>query len=98
MYDELEVLIAATAIHYANETKVATNDGDRLHVLSECYAFTRALRYSNADKRKLSQTEVNDLLENKIGANFWEIKEQNLNVLIDKLASTYGLSAVKDQL
>jgi len=98
IHQEFEVLIAATAIHYANETKAATNDGDRLHVLSECYAFTRALRYSNMNNRKLTQAEVDDLLENKIGSNFWKIKEQNLNLLIDKLASTYELEAVKDQL
>lgn len=98
IYDELEVLIAATAIHYANETKAATVDGDRLHVLSECFAFVRALRFSNMNKRKLSQADVDDLLNNKIGSNFWTTTESNLNLLIDKLSSTYGLDAVKNQL
>ena len=98
IYSELEVLIAATAIHYANEAKSATIDGDRLHVLSECYAFTRAFRYSNANKRLLSQTEVDDLLNNKIGNNLWATTETNLNLLIYKLSSTYGLEGVKNQL
>ncbi len=97
IYKEFEVLIAATAIHYANEAKSATVDGDRLHVLSECYAFTRALRYSNANHRKLSQSEVDTLL-GYIGANFWETTKTNLDLLVDKLASTYGLEAVKQQL
>lgn len=97
IYKELEVLIAATAIHYANEAKAATVDGDRLHVLSECYAFTRAFRYSNSNQRKLSQTEVDTLL-GYVGINYWETTKTNLDLLIDKLASTYGLEAVKQQL
>jgi hypothetical protein len=97
IYAELEVLIAATAIHYANEAKAATVDGDRLHVLSECYAFTRAFRYSNTNHRKLSQTEVETLL-GYIGENFWETTETGLNQLIEKLASTYGLESVKNEL
>lgn len=98
IYMEFEKLIAASAIHYANQAKAATVDGDRLHVLSECYAFTRALRYSNIDHMKLSQNEINDLLENKIGNNFWLTTESNLNLLIDKLSSTYNLDSVKNQL
>ena len=97
IYKELEILIAATAIHYANESKAATVDGDRLHVLSECYAFTRSFRYSNATNRKLSQTEVDTLLS-YIGSNFWNTTESDLNLLINKLASTYGLETVKNQL
>ena len=92
-----EQLVAATAIHYANETKIMTNDGDRLHVLSECYAFTRALRYSNPETRKLTQGEVNTLLA-YIGDNYWNTTETNLNLLINKLASTYDLENVKSEL
>ncbi|MEQ8625394.1 MAG: DUF4856 domain-containing protein [Vicingaceae bacterium] len=92
-----EQLVAATAIHYANETKIMTNDGDRLHVLSECYAFTRALRYSNPEVRKLTQSEVDTLL-GYIGDNYWNTTESNLNLLINKLASTYDLESVKSEL
>ncbi|MBL4707451.1 MAG: DUF4856 domain-containing protein [Flavobacteriales bacterium] len=94
---EFEILIAATAIHYANEAKAATVDGDRLHVLSECYAFTRAFRYSNVNTRKLTQTEVDTLLA-YIGTNFWNTTTSNLDFLINKLASTYGLESVKANL
>ena len=94
---EFEILIAATAIHYANEAKAATVDGDRLHVLSECYAFTRAFRYSNVNTRKLTQTEVDTLLA-YIGTNFWNTTTSNLDLLINKLASTYGLESVKANL
>ena len=97
IYNEFEVLIAATAIHYANEAKAATVDGDRLHVLSECYAFTRSFRYSHIDKRGLTQAEI-DVLLGYIGTNFWNTTESNLNLLIDKLATTYQLENVKNQL
>jgi len=92
-----EQLIAATAIHYANETIIKTNNGDRLHVLSECYAFTRALKYSNPEFRKLTQAEVDTLLS-YIGDNYWNTTEPNLKLLINKLASAYGLESVKNEL
>jgi len=95
---EFEVLVAATAIHYANASKQEASDAERMHLLSECYAFTQALRYSNALHRKINHTEVDDLLKSKIGYNLWLTTKADLNLLIDQLASTYGLIEVKNEL
>jgi hypothetical protein len=89
-------LAAASAIHYANEAKATTDQGDLLHVLSECYAFTRALRYANPNQRELSPTEVETLLTNTFNDNLWLVKASDLNNLIDALSAAYGLVAWKD--
>ena len=89
-------LAAASAIHYANEAKATTDQGDLLHVLSECYAFTRALRYANPNQRELSPTEVETLLTNTFNGNLWLVKASDLNNLIDALSTAYGLDAWKD--
>lgn len=93
-----EVLIAATTIHYINKGLNAPTDADRMHDLSEGYFFLKALRYSNINTRKLSQAEVNDMLNLDFGNNFWNTTSTGLNAIKSKLSSTYGLTAVKDQL
>jgi hypothetical protein len=98
LYTELEVMIAATAIHYVNQSITLSNTGDRHHALSECYAFVRALRYSNASNRRVSQMEIDNMLENKIGANFYATTESDLNYIKDELARVFDLESVKDQL
>lgn len=98
IYDEFDRVIAATAIHYINDVLTDSNTGDRHHHLSEAYAFIRALRYANIFKRKLSDTEVTELYDTKIGSNFYNTTAADLNFIKDKLSTTYGLDAVKDQL
>lgn len=95
---ELEKVAAATAIHYLNESLSKTDDGDRLHVLSEAYAFVMAIRYTNPDFRKMHPNDVQDILDSDIGMNFWEVTSTGLNNAKDKLADTYGLNDVKDLL
>lgn len=94
----LETLIAATAIHYINESLVELNTGERHHFLSEAYAFTKALRYSNFNHRKLSASVVTDLWQNKIGENLYNSNSSDLLEVKNTLAQTYGLSTIKDQL
>lgn len=94
--DAYEVLAAACAIHYANQAKSSTNQGDILHVLSECYAFTRALRYSNPDNRQLTPAEVETLLTSAFGGNLWTVTTSQLDDLINTLSTTYNLESVKD--
>lgn len=96
--EEFEKIIAATAIHYINESISATNTADALHTLSEAYAFVRALRYANAIHRKIPQTTVEDILQNKIGKNLYLISTSKLNEAKDLLSSIYSLDAVKNQL
>ena len=94
----LEVLIAATTIHYINEGLNSPTDADRMHVLSEGYFFLKALRYSNINNRKLSQAEVNKMLDVDFGNNFWNTTSTGLNAIKTKLSATYELDTVKDQL
>jgi hypothetical protein len=89
-------LIAATAIHYANQAKAITDQGDLLHVLSECYAFTRALRYANQDNRYMTPSEVDALLTASFGADLWSITAADLDALITALSTTYQLDSYKD--
>ena len=98
LYEELEVMIAATTIYYINQTISLANAGDRHHALSEAYAFLRALRYSNASKRKINQADIPDMLENRIGNNFYNTTATNLNFIKNTLSAAYGLDSVKDQL
>lgn len=89
-------LIAACAIHYANQAKATTDQGDLLHMLSECYAFTRALRYANPNSREFTPTEVDTLLMNAFNGNLWEVTATDLNNLINALSTAYELDAWKD--
>ncbi len=98
IYEEIDRMIAATAIYYINKTIGESNQGERHHALSEAYAFIRALSYANIFKRKLSDLEVKELYETKIGNNFYNTTVSDLNFIKDKLSFTYGLESVKDQL
>jgi hypothetical protein len=95
---QLEKVAAATAIHYVNESLVQTNDGDRLHALSELYAFVKALRYGNTAYRQVTTSEVDVMLDTDIGINLWQTTTTGLNTLKDKLSTAYGFDAVKDVL
>lgn len=98
LYDEIDKMMAATAIHYINSTLSDSNIGDRHHHLSEAYVFIWALRYANIFERKLSDTEVLELCDTKIGSNYYNTTATDLNFIKDKLSSTYGLDTVKDNL
>lgn len=87
---------AAAAIHYANEAKALTDQGDILHVLSESFAFARALRFSNPDNREMTPSQVDALLASTFGGNLWTVTTSDLDNFINDLSSTYGLEAVKD--
>lgn len=94
--EQLDRLIAACAIHYTNAALNASNNGDRMHVLSELYAFTRSLRYSNPEFRKYTITEIDALVDKYIGTNLWNVTPNGLNSLKDELSSVYNWNAVKD--
>ena len=87
---------AAAAIHYANEAKALTDQGDILHVLSESFAFVRALRFSNPDNREMSPSQVDALLASTFGGNLWTVTTSDLDNFINDLSSAFGLEAVKD--
>lgn len=94
--EQLERLIAACAIHYVNAALNASNNGDRMHVLSELYGFTRSLRYSNPKFRKYTISEIDALVDGYIGSNLWNVTPNGLNSLKDELSTAYNWNAVKD--
>lgn len=94
---EMEKIIAASAIHYINDAIGQSNDGDRLHVLSEAYYFLKALKYASFEHRKISATQVQSLLDT-FGINMWQVSTTDLNQIKTTLSSTYNLDSVKDQL
>lgn len=98
--DEMENIIAATAIHYLNEAiHNITKNTARNHVLSEATAFIDALRYGHnaIEEINISKTEIDDILST-IGDDFNSVTVTNLNKAKDDLAGFMGLTSVKDQL
>jgi hypothetical protein len=98
LHEHLELLIAATSIHYINAALSETHAGERIHSLSEAFYFLKALRYSNIAYRKFNQSELNTLLYTDFGDNLWQVSSTGLLSVKNKLSSKYGLDAVKDQL
>jgi hypothetical protein len=98
LHESFQILIAASAIHYINSAISESNTANRLHVLSEGFFFLKSLRYSNSSNRKITQAELDTMLNTDFGNNFWNISSTGLNAIKTKLSSTYGLDSVKDQL
>lgn len=96
--EQFERLIASCSIHYVNQSLSATNTGDRIHYLSELYAFTRALRFAHPDFRKYNITQVDNLISTNLGTNLWDVTPQGLNTLKNELSNTYNFNSVKDAL
>ena len=97
LYVELEKLVAACIIHYANDALVETNQGNLLHQLSEMYGFMQGLKYNTIEKRKITNSELT-VLFNHLGTNLWTVTAQGLNAIKDDLAARYGLESVKNTL
>mgnify|MGYP006266688601 CR=1 FL=1 len=94
---EVERVIAGTAIHYLNGgINNFADDALRNHELSEAIAFVRALKY-NADAL-ISQSQIDDIIDNKIGANLYEVDVNKLEEARDELAQLYDLEDVKTDL
>ncbi len=102
LYTELEILAAATTIHYINQSidqLNAGNTGELFHVLSEAYMFARALTYS--PRRVIPLSELNNILnvDFGIGGNFWNVSGEGLSNAKRKLVENYPtLAAVQDEL
>lgn len=98
LYEKLELLAAATSIHYINATlsNVGGDQGELHHALSEAWAFIESLLYS--PRAKLTAEEVNTILQTDIGENFYEVTISGLNTAKDKLSTTFDLDNVKNDL
>ena len=102
LYKNLELLTAATAVHYINSTLQHLSNGDQgeaLHTLSEAWAFVNAIKYS--PQRNLTIEEINQINETDFGenGNFWNVTSDGLNTAKSKLVNAYPeLESVQDQL
>ncbi len=93
---EWELVVAGMAIHYLNGSKADfADDALRNHQLSEAAGFIWSLQFN--PETRMTKSEVMDILENKL-PNLYEVSIQDLNDIINTLATTYGLSDVKDAL
>lgn len=105
---EIELVTAATAIHYYNSG--ADNFGDlanMTHALSEAIAFTRDIKYAYSPK--MSNAEIDEVLMkidpdydpstmNPDEINLYNAEVAKLNEARDLIAAAYGLEDIKDQL
>lgn len=105
IYEGFELIAASTAIHYLNDAKELFAEGEgslgeAFHALSEGYMFIKALRLS--PKKKISDAQINQILNTEIGENFWAIPETNLSGLtnaITVLTTAFPeLAPIKDSL
>ena len=102
LYENLELLAAATTVHYINSTlsELSSNNlGEAFHTLSEAWAFANALKYS--PRRKISLDEIDQILNTDFGenGNFWNVTADGLNNAKATLVTIYpDLEPVQDQL
>lgn len=94
--EQLEIVFAATAIHYLNEAKSNfSDDAIRNHTLSEAVAFLNSLKYNPV--RNITTTQITTI-EGYIGDNFYEVTIANIDQARNELSTIIGLDSVKDQL
>ncbi len=102
LFEKLELVAAATGIHYINQSLVHLNEGnigEAFHTLSEAWAFVNALTYS--PNRRISVEQIETIKETDLGANgnFWNASAADLNRAKNTLTSIFTeLEDVKDQL
>lgn len=100
LYKQLELMVAATSLHYINNAKadLSANDmGSLFHDLSEAYNFVMALKYHPG--KKISQTDIDTILNTDFGTDgdFWTVSVSSLNDAMAKIIAAYpGLENVKD--
>lgn len=92
LYDDLELVAAATAVHYINATLSHLDDnntGEAFHTLSEAWAFANALRYS--PRRKISLDRIEQMMNSDFGAdgNFWNVTPEGLRDAKSALVDHY---------
>jgi hypothetical protein len=92
---KLEIIAATSALHYINASlKTFSDDALRNHQLSEAYAFIWSLKFINFQNRIISESKINQLLEN-LGLRYYDVTIDQLNLLRDEIASIYNLEEIK---
>lgn len=87
-----EKLSAAQAVAYLEEAKTnfGVDNAKYLHVLSEAYAFIMCLKYVPLETREITYAQIDDLLTNTIGNDFWAVTQVDLTNAINTLEGIYG--------
>jgi hypothetical protein len=94
--ENLEKVLAGTAVHYINEALAnASNDAVRNHTLSEGIAFVQGLKYNPT--KKATDAQITQLLT-YFGNNFYTVNTTHLQAAKDLLSTIYGFDSIKDQL
>ena len=102
LYEYHELLAAATAVHYINDTLQYLDEGsvgEAFHTLSEAWAFTNALRYS--PRRAISLDQIDVIMNENYGAdgNFWNVTAAGLNEAKATLVAAYpAMAPVQNEL
>jgi hypothetical protein len=87
-----EKISAAQAVAYLEgaKTNFGVDNAKFLHELSEAYAFILCLKYVPLETRVISYAQIDDLLTNNLGTNFWDVTQTDLTNAINSLESIYG--------
>ncbi len=102
LVSELELLSAATCLHYINRSIVnqeAGNTGDLIHSVSAAYMFARALNMNPG--KLIPAAQLHNLLnvDLGLGGNFWRMQEDGLLDAKSRLVEFYpSLEPVQDEL
>jgi hypothetical protein len=89
---EWERVSASQAVTYLEGAKdnFGSDNAKFLHELSEAYAFILSLKYAPLETRVINFSEIETLLDDTIGTNFWEVTLTDLNTAISSLNSIYS--------
>lgn len=87
-----EKIAAKQAVTYLNGAKnnFGIDNAKFLHELSEAYAFIMCLKYVPLDTRVISYAQIDNLLTNTLGDNFWDVTQVDLTNAINTLNSIYS--------
>lgn len=92
IYEQFELIAAATAIHYINEglSDISNGDiGNLFHHASEGYGFAMALKYN--PYKKITSEQIDSILNEGLGTDgdFWTITAESLNSAKITLVTAY---------
>ncbi|WP_341906415.1 DUF4856 domain-containing protein [Fluviicola taffensis] len=85
-----EKIAAYQAMHYLTQATsyYGTDQAKYLHVLSEAYGFVYSLRFAPTETRKMSVTEVDNLLADFNG-NLWSLTLNDVNAIKATIDANY---------
>lgn len=85
-----EKIAAYQAMHYLNQAAgyYGNDQAKYLHVLSEAYGFIYTLRFAPLDTRKMSISDVDNLLA-QFNGNLWSLDLTDINAIKATLDSNY---------